>query len=89
MENTQRIGETMRSILVVLNATQGSPVNSRQLAKAIEASESSTRHSAARLAARGLIRNQGNEHQADWRITESGLDVLNAIHAKEGGAAGS
>lgn len=87
MSKPTRIGRRMRDILVVLYATQQAHVTTAQLAKAIEASLPATRHSAAALVRNQLIRNQGSEHLADWRITNAGLYALNALWAKEGGGA--
>lgn len=88
MDTTPRLGQTMRLILTVLFATRGTRISTSTLAELIGASESATRHSVARLADSKLVADHGSAQRRDWQITESGLDVLNAIWAKEGGAAG-
>lgn len=88
MSSTNRPGQVMRTILVVLWATRGSNVSTGQLAAACGLDKAAVRHSLARLVKGDLVENRGDQKRAAWVITSKGLDVLQGLWSKEGGAAG-
>ena len=89
MNDIKRTGRTMRAILVALYAHRGAGVTTARLAKDIEASESATRHSLARLVEYGMVEDHSQAQRRCWHATEAGWTALNALWAKEGGAAGA